>query len=222
VGVNNQGNVASCRANGSSTTSLTIGAYSISRSEASSTVSRGTLRSWGASGIGVCNTTEHGACSRPNHATDNIGTFSDFVLLQYTTPVMLNSVSLAWISGDNDFSVLRWTGADNPASTINGQTVAQLLAPNNWSIFPTVTATGVGTYNLNNTTAASSYWMVVAYNSALAPNRTADARDDAFKISGVTGTKVPGTTMPEPSTYALTATGLVGLGLVSRRRRATS
>jgi hypothetical protein len=217
TGVNNQGNVANCSANASSSTSLTVGAYSLSGSQSSSTVSKATLKSWGTSGVGVCNTNEYAYCSSPNHATDNFGTFSDFVLLQYTAPVMLNSVSLGWIYSDNDFSVLRWIGTGNPAGTIDGKTVSQLLAPNNWSVFTTITANGVGTYNLGNTSAASSYWIVAAYNPALATNPNADAGDDAFKISGVTATVA--TVAPEPSTYALMTAGLLGVFGVARRRR---
>lgn len=214
-GSNGQGNVTSCSANGSNSTSLTVTAFAFNGSSTSSTANKGTVMSWGSYGIGVCNTNEYSDCNNPNHATDNVGTFSDFVMLQFNKTTILNKVSFGWTNGDADFTVLRWTGAGAP--TVNGASISSMLAANNWSVLGSFNGAAAGQYDLGNTTLSSSYWLVAAYNTGLNTKSGLDGGDDAFKINSVIGTQ---SVVPEPSTYALVTAGLVCLFAVARRRRA--
>lgn len=211
-GSNGQANAASCSATGSASPSLTLTAYALNGSTPSSSLQSGTVMSWGSYGVGVCNPGEYANCNTPNHATDNVGTFTDFLLLQFNATVMLNSVSLGWSYGDADFTVLRWVGSGASGALVG--TTAAALSTGNWSVLTTVNGSAAGTYSLNNGSAVSSVWAIAAYNTAIATRSGADAGDDAFKISGVTAAVVP-----EPSTIALTLAGLIGIGVVARRRR---
>lgn len=210
-GANGQANAASCSATGSASPSLTLTAYALNGSTSSSTLQSGTVMSWGSYGVGVCSPGEYANCNTPNHATDHFGTFTDFLLLQFSSSVVLNTVAL-WTSGDADFSVLRWVGPGAPSSVAG--TTASALSSGNWSVLTTVNGSAAGTYSLNNSSAASSVWAIAAYNTAIATRSGADAGDDAFKISGVTAAVVP-----EPPTIALMIAGLIGIGAVARRRR---
>ncbi len=213
-GANGQGNAASCSAIGSTSPSLSLTAYALNGSSSSSALQSGTVMSWGSYGVGVCNPGEYANCNTPNHATDNVGTFTDFLLLQFNATVMLSSVALGWSYGDADFSVLQWVGPGTPGTLVG--TTASALSSGNWSVVTTVNGSGAGNYVLNNSAAASSVWAIAAYNTAIATRNGADAGDDAFKISGVTAAIVP-----EPSTIALMVAGLIGVGAVARRRRRT-
>src|SRR6478736_2402914 len=71
-------------------------------------------------GLGVCNQSaaESPNCGTPNHAVDNSGAF-DSVLFSFNTAVDLDRVDFGYISGDADFSVLRYTGAGTVSSLAN-------------------------------------------------------------------------------------------------------
>ena len=207
------GNRADCRANGTTTTSLTVRAFSLTGTTGSSTVTTAAVRSHGTSGLGVCFAGEQ--CTSPNHAVDNIGRV-DFLLLDFLVDARLQELSIGWVgTNDSDIQVLRWTGAGNPLTALENPatTASALTAAGNWSVLATRSNAGMGVENLSNTTAVSRYWLVSAYNPAFQTVNGLTIGDDAFKLASVTATVVP-----EPSTYALLATGLAGLAVLRRRR----
>jgi hypothetical protein len=204
------GNSANCRANGSTATSMTVRAFSLTGNTGASTVVAGGVRSHGTSGLGVCFTNE--TCSSPDHAVDNIGQV-DFLVFDFFAPARLEALSIGWVGADSDIQVLRWTGSGDPFATpLVGKSAAQLTATNNWSVFSSIFDAGTGAETLGNANSFSRYWIVAAYNPAF-DNKGWTTGNDAFKLASVTATVVP-----EPSTYALLATGLAGLAAFRRRR----
>ena len=213
-GSSSLGNAANCRVNGSAATSLVVRAFSMSGTAASSTASAAAVRSHGTNGLGICHSGE--SCSAPNHAIDNVATRADFLLLDFLAPTRLESITIGWVdqSRDSDLQVLRWTGSADPLSSLVGMTASQMLTASGWSVASSRSNAGLGAESFGSSGAFSRYWIVSAYNPAF-QNMGWSIGDDAFKLSAVSASVVP-----EPSTYALLATGLAALAALGRRRRA--
>ncbi len=132
----------------------------------SSTGTGGALQSayigeYGSSGMGVTNNTGIDAAS-PQHAVDNSGAV-DSVLFSFGSKVNVDSMTVGWVSGDSDYTVLAYTGTGTPAA-LAGQTYAALLG-NGWSL--------VGNYSGGSSAGSrdfvndiySSYWLIGALNT---------------------------------------------------------
>lgn len=163
----------------------------------------------------------------PQHAMDNNG-FTESLLLNFSSygKATLNSISIGWISGDADVSILAYTGStplvDNPGSLV-GKTYAGLLS-SGWTIVSNEGNLAVGTARSFNGSSpvSSSYWLVSAYNSAFSSKGcnggTCGGGNDYFKISALGGTITPPHKVPEPAPMALIGISMLGM-LVLRRSK---
>jgi hypothetical protein len=175
-------------------------------------------------GLGVTSPGE--STVSPNHAIDNAGP-TEAVLINFNSPdFALNQLSIGWMSGDADVSILRYTGAQAPV--LGNRTVADLRNAAGWEWvgdYSTLSASAT-TLNFNNTGTAktASWWLVSAYDSAYSGHAAPGLSDDNdyFKLSGFGGSSVtpPTTTVPEPGTFALLAVALAGFGAARRKSKA--
>ena len=150
----------------------------------------------------------------PEHAFDNTNG-TDVGLFKFSANVNLQSVSIGYVSGDADFSVLAYkpSGA-NPAApaTLVGQTLANLLT-SGWQWVGNYSGVS-GTTSVNTGNVSSSYWLITAASSAF--GGTVDGVADYFKISGLGASKVttgggnPVGSVPEPASLLLLASGMLG------------
>lgn len=147
------------------------------------------------------------------HQIDNVGGYTDFLLLQFNRAVTLSSASLnlyqmGGVTGvDSDLAF--WTaGALKPAqwnSSIN--LAAYATAPSLWTEIAGGSTGGSRTLGAG---AASNVWLLGA---SFLP--TGD-RDDGFKLSQVTVTEQVAA-VPEPGTWAMMMLGFAAVGAALRR-----
>jgi len=176
------------------------------------------------SGMGISSVGE--STTSPQHATDNNGSTEAFLINFSSASFALNQLSIGWLSGDSDVSILRYTGTAAP--TLGSRTVADLKNAAGWDFvgnYANLSTAAPLNFNTTGSVKTASWWLVSAYNSSysgLAPSGNLSNNDDYFKLSGfggsiVTPPPVPGNTVPEPGTFALL--GVAVLGFVAARRR---
>lgn len=168
----------------------------------------------------------------PDHAIDNNGATEALLINFGAANFALNQLSIGWIGGDADVTVLRYTGTQAP--TLTNSTVANLTSAPGWEWvgdYPNLTTSSALNFNNDDNVKTASWWLVSAYNSAYsgnAPTTGIGNGNDYFKVSGFAGTIVakaptpptPNTSVPEPGTFALF--GIAMLGFVAVRRKSKS
>ena len=189
-------------------------------------------------GLGVCNQAEwtaYSTCSSsgasPEHPIDNNGNV-DFVLLQFSQPISSISLTLSPFGQSEDMDATYISGLCSGSCT----TANFLSALTGGTILPTQTSLdgiqGAGTSNVflsNFYTATKSTLDVSTGNLNLSGNvnwiligasTSNDAYNDFFKLKSMDFTV--GSTTPEPATFVLAGSALLGLGLLRARKKKRS
>ncbi|QID16716.1 PEP-CTERM sorting domain-containing protein [Nitrogeniibacter mangrovi] len=164
------------------------------------------------SGYGVKATSTDG--TSPQHAVDNSGDY-EWLMLSFDQAVSLDKITLGWISGDADITVM---AAGAPSNDLSGWNfIENLYYGNGGSQFST-DSYGRTVASLTNEVCAS-YWLIGAINPAYASSMYVG--NDFFKVYSVqacTNCGQPGTGVAEPGSLALAGIGLLGVFGLRRRR----
>lgn len=177
----------------------------------------------------------------PNHALDNgpainssgfqtgVGN-TEGVLLSFASSVVLSGISLGYVSGDADVSVFRWKLAAGP--TLAGTTASLAgMTGAGWELVGNYGDLAASNNAINGGNVGSSWWLVTAYNSSYgaATSGSVGQGNDYFKLFSVAGAKCTGSAancgngsngVPEPTSLALVALGLLGAAGMQRRQGA--
>ena len=147
------------------------------------------------------------------HQIDNVGGYTDFVMLEFNRPVTLRSITTNsyGINGvyDNDaawadasvFTTPTW---NSTAGFTNYSTVPDLWSP--------IANGGSGTARVAGAATSSTKWLVGA---AFLPFFD---RDDGFKIASISVSEAV-TAVPEPASWAMMIVGFGAIGGALRRTR---
>jgi len=159
-----------------------------------------------------------------NHGLDNIGN-NESLLFSFGTSVSLSSVTIGYISGDSDISVLAYTGGTIPPSSLTSNSYSNLtLANSGWTLIGNYSNLGLNTPRaINAGQVSSSYWLIAAYNQTFGGTWTQD--NDYVKVLAVAGnttTPPPPGQVSEPAALFIFGTALLGVVGLRRRRESVN
>jgi hypothetical protein len=156
-------------------------------------------------GVTACSTgqTYCSTSGDSSHTIDNSGR-DDFVLLQFSTDVIVTDLVFGYVNGGVDYS---FSVADTNVSPFT------LTSYSNYqSMFlPVTTKTGNNDSSptIANSEAGNLFLIGAAFDPATG--------NDSFKLKSVTFTKAPA--VPEPATWAMMIAGIGAVGVSMRRRK---
>lgn len=237
----NFGNTWGCTGMGTAGTAMTASAWSNDRgtagtAQAGSGWANAFMSAQGSSGFGAASRTEGLGSVTPDHSVDSItpGTY-DFVMVQFAAATILDQFRIGWGAIDSDVTVMRWAGAGLPTggtgavSTGSTATLDNTIGSTGWQLVGSYSDVCKNASNVlvsngsctaaNSTvstgaTAASSYWLISAFNTTMHVGSTWTAGNDGFKLNWLQTKNA--TSVPEPSSLALLAAA--GLGMFGARR----
>jgi len=178
-------------------------------------------------GLGITSPGE--TTTSPQHAVDNNGSTEAF-LINFNAPnFALNQLSIGWLSGDADVSILRYTGSAAPI--LGSRTVADLKSAPGWDFvgnYANLSTSAPLNFNNTGTVKTATWWLLSTYSSSysgIAPSGNLTNGNDYFKLTGFGGTlvptaPVPGNSVPEPGTFALLGVAVIGFAAARRRSAA--
>ncbi|PZP29368.1 MAG: hypothetical protein DI603_16990 [Roseateles depolymerans] len=161
------------------------------------------------------------------------------LILKFDTAVALDKITLGYIVGDADITVMAYNGAASLGSLFNGQTSAANVtsavnAQGGWSLIKNIGDGGstqatetaplersVG----NDGNVVASWWVIGAYNSGFGGTAisNSDSLADYVKVLSVAtkdvNTTPPRNTVAEPVSLALAGVALLGVAGTRRRRK---
>ncbi len=124
----------------------------------------------------------------------------------FSSAIDLNKVTVGYISGDSDITVLAYTGAGTP--TLAGNTYSSLTSQG-WTFVGHYTDLALNTATaVNPTNIAAQYWLIGTYIPAWGTT-TYSTENDYVKLLALYGDKPPGR-VPEPNAALLLGLALVG------------
>lgn len=160
----------------------------------------------GSNGFGAASRTEGLGVGSPDHSVDSItpGTY-DFVMVQFTSALILDQFRIGWGATDSDITVMRWNGGGVPtggtgAVTTGGNaTLSDTISASGWQLVNSwsdvcrngsdVQVSGDCTSAANSTvstgaTVGSSYWLISAYNTTMdTTGKGWSLGNDGFKLN---------------------------------------
>jgi len=182
---------------------------------------------WYSGGFGVRNASGSDTTD-PQHSMDNSGA-TDLIAFSFSQSVAISSVNFGWISGDNDFSLLRWVGAGTPDFGANKDLAGKVIGAganftstgSSWELVSNHKDPGVGPESVNSAGKTSSWWLISAYNAGYGSCGTnCGAGNDYMKLLAVAGTASTNVNVPEPGSLVLA--GMALLAVVGTRRKLPS
>ena len=164
------------------------------------------------------------------HAVDNARGTDAFLINFGASNFALNQISIGWLGGDADVSILRYTGTE-ALSSLASSKVANLDMAAGWDWvgdYSTLSTNGTLNFNTGDDAKTGAWWLVSAYHSAYSTVPVSGVfgdGNDYFKLNGLGGALVaitppPSNDVPEPGTFALFGIALLGFAATRRKFQA--
>ena len=158
----------------------------------------------GSNGFGAGNRGEGLDANSPHHSIDNVKVNAsgaleyDFMMVQFSSAVILEQFGVGWGYNDSDATLMRWTGDAAPTTQNSGQSLLSTIGTGAWAFVgdysnvcknssgadTTGTCDSTKSRRDTGTDKASSYWLIAAYNTTMSSlDAFSSETDDGFKVN---------------------------------------